>query len=67
MKSAFEIAKEELKDFTDFPTVAKIIHCMDEYGKQCFLAGMLKNYKPYKNSLITPYNTYEEYTQMLNK
>ena len=33
MKTAYELAKEELKDFTDYPTGAIIVRLMLKYGE----------------------------------
>lgn len=34
MKTAYEIAKEELKDFTYFPSINKIVKCMEIFAEQ---------------------------------
>jgi len=51
MKSPYEIAKEELKDFTVFPTPNKIIRLMEIYGEQCFNTGVKKQNRIWKKSM----------------
>jgi len=43
MKTAFEIAKEQLKDFTEYPTASKIIRMMEMYAEEANKRDTLKH------------------------
>ena len=63
MKTAYDIAKDELQYFTMMPTIGRIVALMEIYGRQCFRAGResewsmnvdrlkYENYEQYKNEL----------------
>jgi hypothetical protein len=77
MKTAYEIAKEELKDFTYFPSINKIVKCMEIFAEQkaceflkwndplCYDYHPDKGVWVYWDSGIVEYTTEEMYAQFI--
>ena len=56
MKTAEEILREKTKDYTDYPSPAKIIEAMEEYGKQSYIEGTNSAHHLLLNSLAKEFN-----------
>lgn len=63
MKTPYEIAKDELQDFTQFPTIGRITDLMEIYGRQCFRAGRESEWN--MNVELMKYENYEQYRNEL--